>query len=79
VKGKDLLGTGVSSIGVLFNYAGGPSPCGPTAAGGTFGWTWIEADCVAVQSFDSMVIVLYTDEDSGKVWFDKVKLTAVGP
>jgi predicted ribosomally synthesized peptide with SipW-like signal peptide len=80
MKGKDLLGAGVSSIGVQFNYtSGGGFACGAQAAGGTFGWTWFEADCVAAQSFDSMTVQLFTNESSGKVWFDKVKLTAVGP
>jgi hypothetical protein len=80
MKGKDLLGAGSSYIFLLFNQTdGGTQSCNLPIAGGTFGWTWTEAECVASESFDSMSIVLYTEEVSGTVWFDKVKLTAVGP
>jgi hypothetical protein len=81
MKGKDLVGaTSDSWIYMVFDQTdGGIENCGFSIAGGTFGWTWTEEDCVASESFDSMSIRLYTGEDSGKVWFDKVKLTAVGP
>jgi hypothetical protein len=81
MKGKDLLGAGASFIFIQFNQTDdGLQNCSFSNAGGTFGWTWDEVDCVALEPFNSMSIVLYTDETGGKVWFDKVKLTAVlGP
>jgi hypothetical protein len=80
MKAKDLVGAGDSWIYLIFDQTdGGTQSCGISKIGGTFGWTWTEVDCVASESFDSMTISLFTTEDSGKVWFDKVKLTAVGP
>lgn len=80
VKGKDLVGGAVSSINIVFNLtAGGTESCGDNIAGGTFAWTKVKNSCQATEPFNSMTIVLYTDEDSGKVWFDKVNLKAVAP
>ena len=58
---------------------GGFESCSSFMGGGTFGWTKLKRDCIASESFNSMSVFLNTSEDSGKVWFDKVKLKAVAP
>ena len=82
MKGKALVGgAGLSGIYMVFNQTdGGTQTCGRARTGGTFGWTKVKnSGCVAVESFTSMTIYMFTSENSGKVWFDKVNLTAVAP
>jgi hypothetical protein len=80
IRGKELIGAGASEVYMVFNHEDGSSNEGYiTLTGGSSPWTFREESVVATELFVSMTVGLFTNEDSGKVWFDKVKLTAIAP
>lgn len=79
-KGKDVnIGT-YAYVLLLFNHSDGSSNfCPFYIPGGTTPWTMRSTPCTADEAFDSMTIVLNTNLNSGKIWVDKVSLTAEAP
>ena len=77
VRGKDLVGAGTSNIVLYFVQNLTVQPCVISIPQGSFGWTKFEATCVSSEAFSDMTIHLSTSEGSGKLWFDKVKLSAI--
>ena len=80
-KGNAIdLGGGYARLILTFNWTGGGSNgCYINIPAGSSPWTFREVSCDADQAFDVMSIYLETDADSGKMWFDKVKLVAAPP
>ena len=80
-KGNAIdLGGGYARLILSFNWTGGGSNgCYINIPAGSSPWTFREVSCDADQAFDVMSIYLETDADSGKMWFDKVKLVAAPP
>jgi len=73
-KGKLLTG-GFTYAFVQFYHTGGGSNSETFIfPGGTTPWTLYQFSVAASQNFDSIGIGFFISADSGKVWFDKVKL-----
>ena len=80
-KGKDVvIGGGYANLLLFFDHSDGSNnSCSFNIPTGTSPWTKRDVTCAAAESFDNIQIWLQTDLDSGKIWVDKVKLTAVAP
>ena len=79
VKGKDLdIGTGLARVRMaIHNTSGGYTNYEFALSEGTSPWNLYQVVGSASGDYDSIFIYLELIADSGKVWFDKVKLVAV--
>jgi hypothetical protein len=78
-KTKDLVvGAGSYYYSIeIFHTDASSDTSGAGLNDGTTGWSNYQNSIVATEAYDGIQVLIWFDPDSGKAWFDKVKL--VGP
>ena len=79
-KGKQVItGAGIIQVGAIYFHHIDTSENSNSVslAEGTTGWTKLSVTATASEDFDYLYVAFILNPDSGKAWFDKVKL--VGP
>jgi hypothetical protein len=77
IRQKDLvLGVGGARLAVIFNHTdGSDNTVFIEVPAGTDPWTYYSVTAYADENYDDILILIICESDSGKIWFDKVKLT----
>jgi hypothetical protein len=76
-KGKQVItGAGIIQVGAIYfhHIDSSENSNSVSLAEGTSGWTKLSVTATASEDFDYLYVAFILNPDSGKAWFDKVKL-----
>jgi hypothetical protein len=76
-KGKQVVtGAGIIQVGAIYfhHIDSSENSNSVSLAEGTSGWTKLSVTATASEDFDYLYVAFILNPDSGKAWFDKVKL-----